>query len=169
MFDESGLPDGGASARIRMMQPHAGNPEGFHFPLRKGTEVQVVFVRGDPDQPIIAGAIPNAATPSPVTRANQTQNVVQTGGRNRVEIEDEHGSEYIDISSPPEKTFMHLGAHAGLGSHNYVVSTSGDQSMHTGGKRDIRVGGNQTETVGGNVTENYHSTQTTTVDGSLTE
>ena len=169
MLDESGLPDGGASTRIRMLQPHAGNPEGIHFPLRKGTEVQVAFVRGDPDQPVILGVVPNAETPSPVIQANQTQNVVQTGGLNRVEIEDDKGSEYIDVSTPPEDTFMHLGAHAGLGSHNYVLSTSGDYSMHTGGNRDILVGGVQTESVEGDVNEDYHSTQTTTVDGSLTE
>ncbi|WP_437754783.1 type VI secretion system Vgr family protein [Sorangium sp. So ce1389] len=168
-LDESGLPDGAASMFLRMLQPHAGNPEGMHLPLRKGTEVQVGFLRGDPDQPVIVGVVPNALTPSPVTAANRTQNVVQTGGRSRVEIEDQRGSEYIDISTPPESTFFHLGAHAGKGTHNYVLSTSGDDAMHTGGNRDLRVGGKQTETVTGDVNESYHATQTTTVDGSLTE
>ena len=169
LLDESGLPDGGASTRIRMAQPHAGNPEGVHFPLRKGTEVQVAFVRGDPDQPVIVGAVPDATTPSPVVRSNNTQNVVQTGGLSRLEIEDKSGSEYIDVSTPPEETFLHLGAHAGLGSHNYVFSTSGDASMHTGGNRDITVGGDQTEEVSGDVVETYHATQETTVDGALKE
>jgi type VI secretion system secreted protein VgrG len=169
MLDESGLPDGAASTRIRMSQPHAGNPEGLHFPLRKGTEVLVAFVKGDPDQPMITGVVPNTANPSPVTQSNRTQNVIQTGGLNRLELDDNQGSEYIDWSAPPEKSFLHLGAHAGLGSHNYVLSTSGDYSMHTGGNRDIKVGGVQTETVGGDVNETYHSTQTTTVDGAHTE
>ncbi len=169
MLDESGLPDGAASTRIRMAQPHAGNPEGVHFPLRKGTEVQVGFVRGDPDQPLILGVVPDATTPSPVVKSNSTQNVVQTGGLSRLEIEDESGSEYIDISTPPEKTFVHLGAHAGLGSHNYVLSTDGDASMHTGGNRDITVFGDQTEKVTGDVKETYHSTQKTTVDGAKDE
>jgi type VI secretion system secreted protein VgrG len=151
------------------MQPHAGNPEGTHFPLRKGTEVQVAFLRADPDQPVITGVVPNAITTSPVVQANRTQNVVQTGGLNRLEIEDKKGSEYIDLSTPPENTFMHLGAHAGLGTHNYVFSTQGDYAMHTGKNRDIVVGGEQTETVKGNVDEKYHATQTTTVDGSLNE
>ena len=169
MLDESGLPDGAASTRLRMIQPHAGNPEGMHLPLRKGTEVQVGFLRGDPDQPVIVGVVPNAMTPSPVTSANKTLNVVQTGGLSRFELDDNQGSEYIDVSTPPESTFLHLGAHAGLGTHNYGVSTSGDYAMHTGGNRDITVGGKQAETVQGNVNETYHSNQTTTVDGSLTE
>jgi type VI secretion system secreted protein VgrG len=169
LFDESGLPDGGASTRIRMLQPHAGNPEGLHFPLRKGTEVQVAFLRGDPDQPVIHGVVPNKVTQSPVTEANHTHNVVQTGGLNRTEMEDQQGSEYIDLSTPPQSTFAHLGAHAGLGSHNYVFSTDGDYAMHTGGDRDITVGGEQSETVQGNVVEDYHADQTTHVMGSLTE
>ena len=35
LFDESKLDAGKASTRVRMMQPHAGSPEGFHFPSAK--------------------------------------------------------------------------------------------------------------------------------------
>ncbi|HEY4122424.1 MAG TPA: type VI secretion system tip protein TssI/VgrG, partial [Byssovorax sp.] len=42
-FDESPLKDGKASTLVRMMQPHGGGVEGFHFPLRKGTEVVLSF------------------------------------------------------------------------------------------------------------------------------
>jgi type VI secretion system secreted protein VgrG len=167
MLDESGLPDGSASCRVRMLQPHAGNPEGFHLPLRKGTEVQIAFLKGDPDQPVITGAVANPLTPSPVTSANRTQNVLQTGGSNRLEIDDAQGSQYVDWSSPSENTFLHLGAHAGLGSHNYALSTSGDFSVKAGANLDITVGGTQTETVTGNVTETYKANQTTTVAGPL--
>jgi type VI secretion system secreted protein VgrG len=169
MMDEVGSPDGGASTRVRQLQPHGGAPEGWHLPLRKGTEVLLAFVGGDPDRPIIAGAIPNALTPSPVTKANHTQNVLQTGGRSRVEIEDRAGQQYIDISTPPEKTFLHLGAHAGLGDHNVVLSTGGDGAIHAGGTRDITIGGIQTEDVKGDLTETYHGDQTTHVAGALVE
>ena len=43
-----------------MMQPHGGDIEGWHFPLRKGTEVLFTFLGGDPDRPVIAGVVPNA-------------------------------------------------------------------------------------------------------------
>jgi type VI secretion system secreted protein VgrG len=169
MLDESGSPDGSASSRVRMLQPHAGDPEGLHLPLRKGTEVQIGFLKGDPDQPVIAGAVPNAVTPSPVTEANHTQNVLQTGGRNRLEIDDREGAEYLDLSSPPESSFLHLGAHAGLGTHNYVWSTQGDFSAYTGGNLAVNVGGRRTETVTGDVAETYYATRQTHVDGHLTE
>ena len=71
-FDENTLADGKGSTRVRMMQPHGGGVEGWHFPLRKGTEVLFTFLGGDPDRPVIAGVVPNALTPSPVNAGNHT-------------------------------------------------------------------------------------------------
>jgi type VI secretion system secreted protein VgrG len=169
LFDEAKSPAGAATAWLRMLQPHGGAPEASHFPLRKGTEVLVAFVHGDPDRPYILGAAPTPTTPSPVTKANQTQNVIQTGAKNRIEIEDTEGQQYIDVSSPNQKSFMHLGVHAGLGDHNLVVSSVGDGLHNAVGNRDITVGGNQTEDVTGDLVEEYSSNQATHVSGSFTE
>ena len=109
-FDESALGDGKASTRVRMMQPHGGGVEGWHFPLRKGTEVLFTFLGGDPDRPVIAGVVPNALTPSPVTAGNHTKNVIQTGGRNRLELEDKAGQERITLSTPHSNTYLRMGA-----------------------------------------------------------
>ncbi|MBF0528557.1 MAG: type VI secretion system tip protein VgrG [Deltaproteobacteria bacterium] len=87
-FDLSGRKGGKASTYLRLAQPFAGPAEGFHFPLRKGTEVLLTFIDGDPDRPVISGAVPNAQTPSPVQKANQTSNVIKTSGNNTVTIED---------------------------------------------------------------------------------
>ena len=167
-FDESDLKDGKATTWVRMLQPHAGNPEGFHFPLRKDTEVLVVFLGGDPDRPVIAGAIPNTATPSPVTSSNNTQNVIHTGGDNRIEIEDKKDAQYIDISTPPKHTFIHLGEPHGPHSHYIVENTEGDCLFNIGGNQDIEVGGDLTEHVVGDVTENYDADQDTVVGGDQT-
>jgi hypothetical protein len=43
----------------------------MHFPLRKGTEVLLAFIDGDPDRPVIAGTVPNPETPSVVTSKNK--------------------------------------------------------------------------------------------------
>lgn len=78
-FDAS--PPGGrprASHPIRMSQPLAGPSYGIHFPLRTGVEVLVTFVDGDPDRPIIQGAMPHPVSPSPVTRTNALQSRIQT-------------------------------------------------------------------------------------------
>jgi type VI secretion system secreted protein VgrG len=38
--------------------------------LEPGAEVLLVFVNGDPDLPLIAGAVYNGANPAPLTSAN---------------------------------------------------------------------------------------------------
>jgi type VI secretion system secreted protein VgrG len=162
-FDSKSWKPAKSSTWVRMIQPHGGNPEGFHFPLRKGTEVTIIFVGGDPDRPMISGVAPNPDTPSVVTSANHTQNVVHTGGNSRIEIEDTDGAQYVDISTPPEKTFIHLGATHGAHDHNWIIKTHGTGLVHTGGNEDVFVGGNLTEHVVGDVKESYDANQTTTV------
>jgi type VI secretion system secreted protein VgrG len=169
MMDEAETGAGKASTRIRQLQPHGGSVEGHHFPLRKGTEVLVAFLGGDPDRPVIAAAMPHAQDPSPVVKNNHTQNVLQTGGLSRFELEDKDGSQYVDVSTPPEDTFFHIGAHAGLGDHNVVFSTSGDGLIHTGGNRDITIDADQNEDVTGDLTETYKANQKTHVAGAFTE
>ena len=171
MFDENEADGGKASAWIRMLQPHGGAPEGFHFPLRKGTEVLLSFVAGDADRPLIVATGPNPETPSPVTKANATQNVIQTGGENRMEIEDQAGQEYVATYSPPEKTTLHLGAHASKyhEGHNATLRTDGNMRIHAGSDRHITVGGEETEDVQGPLTEDYHATQSTHVFGAWDE
>ncbi len=167
--DDSALGQGKASTWLRMLQPHGGEIEGFHFPLRKGTEVLVVFLGGNPDRPVIAGALPNALRPSPVTSENHTQNVVQTGGHNRMEMEDEKGQQYFDISTPPKDSRIHLGEPHGEHSHYIVFNTEGDQLVNIGGNKDIEVGGEQKEHVAGSLTETYDTDRTETVTGPVNE
>jgi type VI secretion system secreted protein VgrG len=57
-------PNRKASTWIRMAQPYVGQEQGMYFPLADGTEVLLTFINGDPDQPIISGALPNASQPS---------------------------------------------------------------------------------------------------------
>lgn len=61
-----------------MAQPFAGPGYGMHLPLRRGTEVLVAFANGDPDRPIIVGALYNATSPSPVVGANATRHQIRS-------------------------------------------------------------------------------------------
>jgi type VI secretion system VgrG family protein len=109
-FERSDAEHGKASRPIRMAQPHAGAGYGFHFPLRDGVEVLITCVEGDPDRPIISGAIPNPATPSTVAEKNATRNVIRTGGGTEINIDDTAGSERMKISVPFANTVLQLGA-----------------------------------------------------------
>jgi len=96
-FDLSGRGNAKASAYLRMAQPSAGKKQGIHFPLHKGTEVLIGFKGGDPDQPVIMGAIPNSDTPSPVNENNVTKNIIQTHGGNVISMEDAPGKAHIKM------------------------------------------------------------------------
>jgi type VI secretion system secreted protein VgrG len=138
-FDESSLKNGKASTFVRMMQPHGGAVEGFHFPLRKGTEVVLSFLGGDPDRPVISGVVPNMLLPSPVTSSNHTRNVIQTGGRNRMEFEDLSGQQWIHLSTPHEKTYIRLGLPFD-GVHEMHFQTEKDTLLESGQNFDLHVG-----------------------------
>ncbi|WP_434045168.1 MULTISPECIES: type VI secretion system tip protein TssI/VgrG [Sorangium] len=109
LFDTSGAGDGKASRPIRMAQPHAGAGYGLHFPLRSGVEVILTFIDGDPDRPIIAGAVPNPQTPSTVDAKNARRNVIRTGGNNEINLDDTEGEERIKLSTPYGDTSFQLG------------------------------------------------------------
>lgn len=167
-FDESDPIDGSNSTWVRMLQPHGGGTEGFHFPLRKDTEVHIVFLGGDPDRPVIVGVAPNAQKPSKVTAANFSKNVIMTGGSNRMELEDVAGGEYVTTSTPALSTFLHMGTDRGSG-YNLELSTAGHGHQFIGGNQDMQTLGYQNVAVVGPQTGSFSNTVTTTIVGALTE
>ena len=108
-FDIGNAPEGRASCLLHMGKPYAGNGSGMHFPLPPGTEVMIGFVGGHPDRPYIAAAVPNPVTPSPRTEATQTSLVVTTLKRNVIEIEDNRGSEHLQMASSPTGAMVQYG------------------------------------------------------------
>jgi type VI secretion system secreted protein VgrG len=175
-FDESDLRGTEASTFVRMIQPHGGSIEGFHFPLRKGTEVMISFLGGDPDRPVIAGVAPNALTPSPITSSNHTRNVIQTGGRNRLEIEDLAGQQRITLSTPHANTYLRMGS--ANDDHELIAKTDMRGLWRTGNNTDfdikghwwIEVNKDKKEHVTGAVEELFKVTKLEQVpNGSVTE
>jgi type VI secretion system secreted protein VgrG len=77
------------SCPVRMLQNHAGEAYGTHFPLRVGAEVFIGFTQGDPDRPVIVGAAPNPIKPSPVTLANPASHKIKTVSGITFELVDE--------------------------------------------------------------------------------
>ena len=69
-----------------MVQNHAGENYGTHFPLKPGVEVVLGFIDGDPDRPLIVGAVPNPTKPNPVTNANPGVHRIQTSTGIRVDM-----------------------------------------------------------------------------------
>ncbi len=166
-FDDSALKDGEASTYVRMLQPHGGTVEGWHFPLRKGTEVLFQFLTGDPDRPVIAGMVPHPLTPSPVTSKNHTVNVVQTGGLNRLEMEDKEGTQRFSLSTPLESTMLRLGDPND--DCNAKATTTGVGRINEDGNFTMLTHGAKHEEAQNTVDENFHGPFKTTVQLATTE
>jgi len=80
------------SGWIRMATPLAGADNGMHFPLHKETEVMVAFIGGDPDQPVIIGAVHNSEHRSLITSKNPGINMIRSIGGNIITMNDEEYS-----------------------------------------------------------------------------
>jgi type VI secretion system secreted protein VgrG len=102
--DADNTGNGNNSVPLRMMQAHIGVNSGIHFPLLKGVEVLVAFIHGDPDRPVILGALPNASTAGPVVDVNQQANVISTPGGNSITMVDTRGQQTISMESADKKT-----------------------------------------------------------------
>lgn len=163
-FDESDGAGGASSTWVRMLQPHGGGTEGFHFPLRKQTEVQVSFLGGDPDRPVIVAVAPNAIERSVITSSNHTSNVIHTGGDNKITMEDAGGGQFVTSFTPTAATKLHLGA----GGNQIELRTDGQGHVHIGQNLDVDVHASKIETVTGSLTETYVGFQKLDVSGPVT-
>lgn len=112
-IDLSNPADGKASRYVRMAQPYAGSDHGMHFPLHKGTEVLLTHIDGDPDRPVISGAVPNAETASIIHQGNHTKSGFKTSGGNEVAIEDSDGHQRIHLRAGTGKSAIYVGAGSG--------------------------------------------------------
>ncbi len=109
-YDLSGSEQAQASHRVRMVQPYGGDNYGFNFPLHPGTEVALGHHNGDPDRPVILGALPNPATPSPVNADNASQHILRTWGGNELLFEDRAGEERIELFTRDRQNVLTLDA-----------------------------------------------------------
>ncbi len=105
-WDREGHSDSDSSCWIRVVTPWAGKQWGaVHIP-RVGMEVIVGFMEGDPDQPIITGAVynpntmPPYALPDQKTRSTLKSNSSKGGsGFNEIRFEDKAGEEQVFINA----------------------------------------------------------------------
>ena len=77
------------SCWIRKAEPYAGPIHGMHFTLHIGTEVLIAHIGGDPDRPVIVGAVSNDAKQSPITDREPTRSAIRTRSGILIAFEDD--------------------------------------------------------------------------------
>lgn len=139
-WDRKGQKNESSSCWIRVAQSVASNQWGAQFLPRVGQEVLVDFLDGDPDQPIVSGAVYNAqkmptyALPNNKTQSGFKSRSTAQGAAdnfNELRFEDKKGSE--DIYFQAEKDF-----------HRMVKN---DDDLKVGHDQTIEIKNNRTETI----------------------
>lgn len=139
-FDLSGKPDGNASHWIRMAEPYGGADHGMHFPLLKGTEIMLSFVEGDPDRPVITGAVSNFEKPSIVKDANNPVNAIKSARGNMLLMGDREGQEFVGLFSPFHESGIMVGKSKQSGG-SISQATKGEYEEYTvGAKSEATLG-----------------------------
>lgn len=131
----------------RLAQPYGGDQRGLHCPLPIDTEVLIAHINGNPDQPVIASAVPNLNAPGPVTEGNQTQCILKTGSGHSLVFEDKQKEEKISLTSKtgqklliddkdgaPKIQLANADATQGL----LIDSTSGSELVHLTAVKDLK-------------------------------
>ncbi|MFM0550060.1 type VI secretion system tip protein VgrG [Paraburkholderia sediminicola] len=108
-FDLDTWSPGGTSRPVRLAKPYSGDNYGHHFPLIDGTEVAIIHTDGDPDRPVIIGAMHDSLHPDLVNNLNHTRNLIRTAAQNEMRMEDKAGNEHIHLTTPHQTSELNLG------------------------------------------------------------
>ncbi|ASL42258.1 hypothetical protein bAD24_I02120 [Burkholderia sp. AD24] len=108
-FDLDAWSPGGTSRPVRLAKPYSGENYGHHFPLIDGAEVAIAFTAGDPDRPVIVGAMHDSLHPDLVNKLNHTRNLIRTAAQNELRMEDRPGSEHVHLTTPFQSSELNLG------------------------------------------------------------
>ncbi len=153
-WDRIGARDDRSSCFVRVMQPWSGAGWGFVFLPRIGMEVAVTFLHGDPDQPLITGAVYNGehappyALPDEKTKSTLKTNSSPGGeGYNELTFEDKAGEEQIIVHAQKDYNETVLNNHSTSVGADQSNSVSGNQSTSVSGNRTVSVTGNETHKV----------------------
>lgn len=132
-----------SSRRVRVGQLWAGHYQTSLFIPRIGDEVVVHYLEGDPDRPLVVGAVYNGNNTVPVDLpANKTKSGIHTdsskghNGHNTFSFEDKAGEEYIKLRAQKD-----LNAHV---LHDETRNVDNDQEETIGNNLTQKVGSNQT-------------------------
>jgi len=175
------------SCRIRVAEVWASKKWGGQFIPRVGMEVVVEFIEGDPDRPLVTGAVYNGDNKHPYELpANKTQSGVKSdsskggGGYNQVMFEDKKFAEEINLHAQKDYKLTILDTEVREIGERFTRQTAGSNSRKTTllqgdddltiatGNQNVTIAMNQTSTIGMNRRTTITTSDTTTVGTTIT-
>ena len=167
-WDREGNKDQHSSCWLRVSQAWAGNQWGAFVLPRIGQEVIVRHLNGDPDQPIITGALYNQTNPPPDTLPqHKTRTVYKSqttpggGGYNELYLDDQkdqeqifiHGQRDIDVYVKNDLNKTVRSDHHQIVIQDHLQEIGADLDISVGQNQNTHIGGNLNQTVGQNFTQ----------------
>ncbi|KFF32171.1 type VI secretion system Vgr family protein [Pseudomonas paraeruginosa] len=143
-WDRLGRFDDHSSCWVRAVQNWAGAAWGHMAIPRIGQEVLVVFMNGDPDQPIIVGRTYMATQPPPYelprhkTRMTIKSQTHKGQGSNELRFEDEAGQEEVYLHAQKDQN-IHV-------NHDETISIGNDQAIGVVRDRTTNIGRDEVHT-----------------------
>lgn len=145
-WDREAIDPSRTSAWLRLGQTWAGaDSSGLHtflFIPRVGSEVIVTFLDGDPDRPLVTGAVYNAKNLPPLALPGEaTRSVIRTAtigggdGHNELSFEDQSGREEVYLRAQRNLKELVL--------HDHKTHVKNDHTNVVDGKDDETIGGDQ--------------------------
>jgi type VI secretion system secreted protein VgrG len=176
-WDRKGEKNEKSSCWVRVATPWAGKGWGaVHLP-RKGQEVIVDFLEGDPDRPIIIGSVYNAEVPPPYTLpANVTQSGIKSRSSkegesdnfNEIRMEDKKGSELLYIHAQKDKNVVVENDRTEDVGHDESITIGNNRTESVSENESITIGGNRDETVSKNESVNVNKNRGHSIGGNDT-
>ncbi|UZJ44277.1 type VI secretion system tip protein TssI/VgrG [Marinimicrobium sp. C6131] len=188
-WDREGERDEKSSCFLRVAQSWAGNQWGSSFIPRIGQEVVVDFLNGDPDRPLVTGAVYNSKNRPVYT--SKTQSGIKTRSTqkgtvenyNELRFEDKKGAEQIllhaekdydvevennqTLTIDNDRTKTVRNDETSLIENDRTKTVNNNQSETIGKDKSIEVGENHRETIGGSKQVEVKKDHTETIGNNM--
>ncbi|EOG5637485.1 type VI secretion system Vgr family protein [Pseudomonas aeruginosa] len=168
-WDRLGNFDDHSSCWVRAVQNWAGAAWGHMAIPRIGQEVLVVFMNGDPDQPIIVGRTFMATQPPPYelprhkTRMTIKSQTHKGQGFNELRFEDEAGQEEVFIHAQKDQNNVVNNDETTQVGHDRSERVENDETVSIGHNRKEDVGNDETISIGRHRKEDVGKNETISI------
>ncbi|WP_114786176.1 type VI secretion system Vgr family protein [Vibrio tetraodonis] len=165
-WDRYGQSDEHSSCWLRVSQSMAAPNWGAVYLPRIGHEVVVTFLEGDPDRPLVTGAVYNGLhTPPYELPEHKTRTVFRTqshkaDGYNEMHFEDENDQEMVHFHAQKDMKTKVL--------NNRYRDIGNDEELEVGRNQENNVHGDRKETIHGHKTSETKQTFKEQVDQDVT-
>lgn len=161
------------SCWIRVVQAYSGKGWGASFVPRVGQEVVVNYINGDPDRPLVTGAVYNGDNTGPKFTATQSgwKTQIDNSKFNELRFDDKSGKEEIYMEAGKDHNFVVHNDQSGKIENNQTLEVKQNRSITiTDGNENVTLSkGNQSITLdsGNHTLKVSKGKQTTDVTGAI--